>query len=356
MKTTKSLLSLLLMLGMILTFAGCSEKTTEAPTAEETEAADAEAVSGESDESMPTEGIPENYVLRMSAGTMTGTYYQFNITSNDLVDQYGKGWKIAPTITSGSAEGLALVESGELDTVCASAISLACCIEGIYAYDHPYDGREMQFIQQCAPEVLHICCKAGAEYETLEDLKGKKVSLNIPGSANYCTVMKLFDDMEIDPYEWFNVVDLSPTDAITALADGTIDCHIWFGGIGGNPAQMAESSTGLKLLSLTEEQQETLLKNEPYCFAYTIPAGTYKGVDTDVVSVNDMQIVVATEDVPENVIYQYVKICAEHLDEIVAVNQSFKTANPEETAAWWGRMTWHPGAEKYYREFGLISD
>lgn len=355
MKTTKRFFSLLIALVMTLTLAACSSETETAPAPAESNSSNTEAV-GTEESSMPTEGIPDNYVLRMSAGTMTGTYYQFNITANDLVDQYADGWMIAPTITSGSAEGLALVEAGELDTVCASAISWACCIDGVYAYDHPYNGREMQFIQQCAPEVLHICCKGDAEYETLEDLKGKKVSLNIPGSANYCTVMRLFDDMEIDPYEWFDVVDLSPTDAITALADGTIECYVWFGGIGGNPAQVAESTTGLKLLSLTEEQQATLLENEPYCFAYTIPAGTYKGVDTDVVSVNDMQIVVATEDVPENVIYQYVKICAENLDDIVAVNQNFATANPEDTAAWWGRIKWHPGAEKYYRELGLISD
>ena len=90
MKTTKRFFSLLIAIAMTLTLAACSSEAETAPAPAESNSSNTEAV-GTEESSMPTEGIPDNYVLRMSAGTMTGTYYQFNITANDLVDQYADG-------------------------------------------------------------------------------------------------------------------------------------------------------------------------------------------------------------------------------------------------------------------------
>lgn len=305
---------------------------------------------------MPADDIPENYVLRLGAGTLTGTYYQYAIGSLDLVSKYAVGWQASPTVTSGSGETFALLEAGEVDTCTASAISYACAVEGIYAFDHPLKGGELYLWSQVAPEYLHICTRADSPYTSLTDMKGARLSVGLPGSGTYATGFKVLADLGIDdPENYFEIFYLANSDAISALQDGSIDAILTLSGLGGTPGQLAESASGLKLIGLSEEEMERAIGNNPYYFKNEIPAGYYTGNDKPIPTLSDMQLTLSYADVPEDVVYQYVKLLNTYYEDLVAVNPSFETATAEQTVALWeGKIAFHPGAERYYREIGLI--
>ena len=305
---------------------------------------------------MPTEGIPENYVLKLGAGTLTGTYYQYAVRSLDLVSQYAVGWQASPTVTSGSGETFALLEAGEVDTCTASAISYACAVKGIYAFDHPLAGGELYLWSHVAPEYLHICTRADSPYESLSDLQGARVSVGLPGSGTYATSFKVLADLGYEnPESHFEIVYLADSDAISALQDGSIDAILTLSGLGGTPGQLAESASGLKLIGLSEEEMDLAIENNELYTKGSIPAGYYKGNDDPIPTLTDMQITLSYADVPENVVYQYVKMLNECHDDLVAVNPNFESATAEQVVAMWeGKIAFHPGAEKYYRELGLI--
>ena len=331
--------------------AACTAPTTSGPS-QSSDTPAAEVDLGE----MPTEGIPENYVLKLGAGTLTGTYYQYAVRSLDLVSQYAVGWQASPTVTSGSGETFALLEAGDVDTCTASAISYACAVEGIYAFDHPLTGGELYLWSHVAPEYLHICTRADSPYEALEDLEGARLSVGLPGSGTYATGFKVLADLGYeDPESYFEIMYLADSDAISALQDGSIDAILTLSGLGGTPGQLAESASGLKLIGLTDEEMDRAIANNPYYAKNAVPAGYYTGNDEPVPTLSDMQITLSYEDVPENVVYQYVKMLNECHEELVAVNPSFETATAEQVVALWeGKIDFHPGAAKYYRELGLI--
>lgn len=305
---------------------------------------------------MPTEGIPDNYVLRLGASTLTGTYYQYAVGSIDLVSAKGKGWQASPITSSGSGESFALLEAGEIDTVAASAISYACALDGVYAFDHPLAGGEMSLWTHVSPEYVHICTRADSPFNTLADLKGAKVTCGLPGSGTYATGFRVLADLGIEnPEEYFQMMYLAPADAIAALQDGSLDAAVYLNGLGSTPGQIAESASGLKLIGLTDEEVATATANEKYFIRDEIPAGYYKGNDTAVQTLSDMQLMLSYDDVPENVVYQYVKLINENKDELIAINPNFEVATAENTVEKWeGKIKFHPGAEKYYRELGLI--
>lgn len=351
MRKLKKTLAAMVMVSAILALGGCAGQGGAAQT-NGSGAGETQPEIGE----LPVEGIPENYVLRLGASTLTGTYYQYAVGSIDLVSAHGKGWMASPITSSGSGESFALLEAGELDTVAASAISYACALDGVYAFDHPLAGGEMSLWTHISPEYLHICTRGDAPFESLADLKGAKVTCGLPGSGTYATGFRVLADLGIEnPEEYFNMMYIAPADAIAALQDGSLDAAIYLVGLGSTPGQIAESAAGLKLIGLTDEEIAAATNNEKYFIKDEIPAGYYKGNDTAVQTLSDMQLMLSYDDVPENVVYQYVKLINEYKDELIAINPSFSAATAEETVEKWeGKIKFHPGAEKYYKELGLM--
>ncbi len=85
-----------------------------------------------------------------------------------------------------------------------------------------------------------------------------------------------------------------------------------------------------------------------------VPAGTYKGMDKDIQQIGHSTEICASEDLPEIVAYTFVKTLMENIGEIHNLSASFKIyfskANAPKTT-----VPLHPGAERYYREAGLIN-
>jgi TRAP transporter TAXI family solute receptor len=308
-------------------------------------------------EGMPTEGIPEDYVMLIGGSSMEGTFYQFIVGSVELVDRYGSGgWKVMPFATGGSAEGFARLETGECNANHAAGLSYVSAVEGTYGFDHPFDG-DLYLLQCDIPYYITICTRANSPYNSLADLKGKKVSIG--GAINtsaYGVSKRVLNSIGIDAETYFDVNSLSPAESMAALAEGTIDALIISNGPGGIVTQIAASSTGLKLIPFTDEEIERATAANPVLISGMIPGGTYIGNDEDVKTVYDRGVLVATLDLPENIAYQYIKIVSEHHDEIAAINENlFGDATPQMTIdTYYGVIPLHPGAEKYYREIGLI--
>jgi hypothetical protein len=87
--------------------------------------------------------------------------------------------------------------------------------------------------------------------------------------------------------------------------------------------------------------------------AGVIPAGTYEGQTEDVPTVAVMNFFVTSEDVPEETAYMMTKLMFENLPTLVAAHKSAAQITLD-TALNGMPIPLHPGAERYYREVGLI--
>ena len=87
--------------------------------------------------------------------------------------------------------------------------------------------------------------------------------------------------------------------------------------------------------------------------ATTIPAGTYQGQDADVPTAAVTNLLVTHEGVPEETVYQMTKLMFENLDTIKAAHAAGKAIDPAKAAENLP-IPLHPGAERYYREAGIL--
>ncbi len=90
----------------------------------------------------------------------------------------------------------------------------------------------------------------------------------------------------------------------------------------------------------------------PY-LAATIPAGTYDGQDADVATAAVGNFLITSEAVSDDTVYAMTKLLFDNLDQLTAAHAAAKAIDPAKALDGMP-LPLHPGAERYYREVGLL--
>jgi hypothetical protein len=84
-----------------------------------------------------------------------------------------------------------------------------------------------------------------------------------------------------------------------------------------------------------------------------VPANTYEGQTANVPTAYVQNFLVTHEGVPADTVYKMTKAMFENLDQLKAAHAAAKSIR-REAAVSGMPLPLHPGAEKYYREVGVI--
>jgi len=111
----------------------------------------------------------------------------------------------------------------------------------------------------------------------------------------------------------------------------------------------------VKLLSIPDDVIEKLLKASPAYTAYEIPAGTYNKIDYPVITVGVPSTIIVDEALPEETVYKIIEELYKP-ETLKYMKNVYFAWNPIPNADFFKRIgiPYHKGAEKYYREQGLI--
>jgi hypothetical protein len=99
--------------------------------------------------------------------------------------------------------------------------------------------------------------------------------------------------------------------------------------------------------------EEVATKLGPPFVATTIPAQTYQGVDQDVPTLAVVNFLVTHEGVSDETAYQMTKHLFENLDQMVSAHQAARAITLQ-GAVKGMPLPLHPGAERYYKEKGIL--
>lgn len=113
------------------------------------------------------------------------------------------------------------------------------------------------------------------------------------------------------------------------------------------------TSMDMEVLGVDEETFEKVQEINPGLVRVTLPAGTYPGQDEAVEGIGTASILVVSADMPDEEVYWITKTIVENLDQLKATHASLKDMTPESMVDL-GGVELHPGAERYYREAGII--
>lgn len=195
----------------------------------------------------------------------------------------------------------------------------------------------------------------GSEINSISDLEGKRVSFFLMGGTADITTGVIFEALGISN---FQPRYLDGTDGLSALQDGSIDAMVYTGGLGPSVLmEMAASRNGMKILPFTQDEVHAIeAASEGILRGRTIPEGYYNGDDGEVLTVGSSVPICVSNDLPDEVVYQIVKTLEEHHDELADTLKAASYSTAANTVIDWGDsiIPIHPGAERYFRELGLM--
>jgi TRAP transporter TAXI family solute receptor len=170
-------------------------------------------------------------------------------------------------------------------------------------------------------------------------------------------------------YDDFGSVDyLSLGGAVERMKDGQVDFLIFTGGYPTSGIIDLGTTVDLTYISIPDEERAKIKEALPYVIEMTIPAGTYPGQEEDVKTLSVLAQWVVDADVPEDLVYEITKALWEKQEvkkgthkgqmktgsEIMAEVHAKGKEVTLETALDGNAVPLHPGAEKFYKEIGVV--
>jgi TRAP transporter TAXI family solute receptor len=201
---------------------------------------------------------------------------------------------------------------------------------------------------------VHVVVKKGAGIKSVADLKGKRVALDEPGSGtlvNARAVLAAYGLKETDIKPEY----IKPNQAGDKMKDGSLDAFFFTGGApAGAIAELASTGSGIDILPIDGPQAEALIKSSPFFAPDTIAADTYKGVgQVHTLAVGAQWV--TSDKADANVVYEIVKALYSDAGQktMVASHAKGKFITKENAVKGAG-IPFHPGAEKFYKEAGVL--
>ncbi len=258
-------------------------------------------------------------------------------------------WKVQAKGTKGSQENIRRLQQNELELALSNAAISYFAARGDGTWTEKYDIRA---IANLAPNVALFIARADSGIQSIADLKGKRVITGPSGAGFQMFVEPILAEHGVS---WNDITSLNATqsDSVDQLGDGSADAAFLGGAVPTGSITQATSTFDVQFVPFDEAARQQLIKKYPFFQSAIIPAGTYKGLDSDYqgLDVGSMHLITSAAQSDE-LIYQLTKTIWENREEIAAKHPAGKAINPKNVARDTG-IEYHPGAVKFYKEAGI---
>lgn len=298
---------------------------------------------------MTLTGCGSSRSLKMATGGTTGTYYAYSGTVSQVLSSKLPNVKFDVQSTGASKANIYLVADGEADIAIVQNDVMYYAYKGIDLFD----GDAVSGFSAMAGLYAEVCqIVANDKVTSIEDLRGKRVSVGDVGSGCEFNARQILEAYGIS-FDDIEVHNLSFGDSATALKDDKIDAFFCVAGAPTTAISELATSNAIHLLEVDDEHAAKLMEQYPFYTQYSVPANTYKGVAEDVKTVAVVATYIVSDQLDEDLVYQITKALFENADEIAAAHPKGAELDPEYSVSSIS-IPIHPGAEKYYKEIGVL--
>ena len=254
---------------------------------------------------------------------------------------------------NGSVANVDAIKSGVLESGFAQSDVAYWAYTGTGFYQDKGKVDGLRAIANLYPESIHIVARKGAGIKSVRDLEGKRVSLDEPGSGTLVDARLILAAFGLSEKD-IDADYIKPNPAIDKIKNDRLDAFFIVAGFPIASVAELASSAGCELVPVAGPEVDALIENCGFFATDRIPAGTYEGVaGTPTVSVGTQWVVGA--DVDETLVYDITRAVWQAKTRKLLDNGHAKgKVITLETALDGVGIPLHPGAERYYREAGLI--
>ena len=300
--------------------------------------------------------VAQQKFISIGTGGVTGVYYPAGGAICRLVnrDRKDHGIRCSVESTGGSVFNLNAVRSGELEFGVVQSDWQHHAYAGTDQFKEKGPDKKLRAIFSLHPEPFTVVARADAKIASFEQLKGKRVNVGNPGSGQRGTMEVVMKALGWTMGDFSLASELKPTEQSQALCDNKIDAMVYVVGHPSGSIQEATTACDSVLVNVKGPTIDKLIADNPFYRTATIPAGMYRGNDKDVVTFGVGATVVASEDVANDTVYLLVKAVFESLDEFKKLHPALELLDPKQMVKDGLAAPLHKGAERYYKEKGLI--
>lgn len=287
--------------------------------------------------------------LTFTTGGEAGTYYGFGSVLAQKVSEV-TSTNVTAIVSGGSKANIDALDMGDAQLGFSQSDVLAYAYAGTRTFEEY--GEPVTSFSIVAPlymEQVQIVT-LNPEIKTLADLAGKAVSIGAPGSGVYFNAIDLLGAYGLTED------DIKPTyqsfgDSVEALQDGQIDAAFVVAGAPTTAVTSLSATNQVYLVSLDDEHIDALLEGSPYYSKAVISADTY-GLPEDAVTVAIGAVVIASNDVADVDVYNFLCGVFENLEDLAKVHDKANELSLEFASSLEG-VPYHSGAVQYFADKGI---
>ena len=286
--------------------------------------------------------------LSIATGGTGGVYFPMGGGLAEIINGKIDGYSATAEVTGASVENMGLVATGDADL----AIALADTVQQGYTGTGRFEGNALPMVRGLASlyaNMIQIVALEGSGITTLEDLRGKRVSVGAPGSGtevNAAAILNVngmtYDDIEEQRLNFNETAD--------ALANGDIDAGFWSVGAPTSSILNLATTNSIVMIELSDAEIAAARAADPIFAQTTLDAGIYDGVGaTTVLGVPN--VLVVSSEMSDDLAYAITSAMFENIEDLRAVHPAANQTTVEFTLAA-TPIPLHPGAIRYFEEIG----
>ncbi len=298
---------------------------------------------------LPATGA-EQFINVLTGGT-SGVYYPLGVALAGAIGKALPSAKTSVQATKASVENLNLLQSGRGEIAFTLGDSLSDAWKGNAEAGFPTPLKKLRGIAAIYPNYIQIMARADAGIKTLADLKGKKISVGAPKSGTEINARVILAAAGITYKDFAKVEYLPFGESVELMKNRQIDVTLQSAGLGVSALRDLATSMDTVLVPIPADVIKKT--NDPAYLSGIVPANTYRGQTVDVPTATVQNYLVTHEGVSNETVYGMTKALWTSLDQLVAAHSAAKAIDPKRALEGMP-VPLHPGAEKYYKEAGLM--
>jgi hypothetical protein len=204
------------------------------------------------------------------------------------------------------------------------------------------------------PQYFQVAALADANIKSYKDLKGKTLVTQPKGNTAEALTSAI---LKINGLSYQSLAkanfQASYTDAVSLMKDGHAQVMTLGTTAPASSIMDLASARDITIVPVDDKTMAELRKENPGYQELTIKAGTYPNQKSDVQVIGYSTHIIASCDLPEDIVYKMTKAMATHVDTMSAIVKPIAGLTPKTMAADIG-VPFHKGALKYYKEVGAL--
>src|SRR5690625_2578043 len=291
--------------------------------------------------------------VNILTGGQSGVFYPQGVAMAQMYAEDIPNVRATAQVTKASAENMNLLQAGRGELAWSLADSVADAWEGNEDAGFTQKLDKLRGVTRTYNNYIQIVANAGSGIKTIDELKGKRVA---GGAARYGTELNaraIFKAAGLN-YDYFSKVEyLSFGESVELMKNRQIAATLQSAGLGVASIRDLATSIDIEIIPIASEIVENV--GSPAYLPAVIPANTYEGQTTEIPTAAIPNFLVTHEDVPEELVYEMTKVFYDNLESLQSTHNVIKTVDIK-NALEGMPVPVHPGAEKYFKEVGVVKD